>query len=332
MESRAGGAELLNGSCWGPHGTCALHNGTGSGSVYERYPDFYIVLPVIYSVICAAGLTGNTAVIYVILRGPKMKTVTNVFILNLAIADDLFTLVLPINIADHLLRYWPFGEAMCKLIISIDHYNIFSSIYFLTVMSIDRYLVVLATVRSKKLPHRTHRSAKVVSLCVWLLVTLLVLPFTVFAQVYTDPMNRRSCVLGFPKPERVWLQASRIYTLILAFAIPVTTICILYTAMVLRLRGMQLNTNAKALDKAKKKVTLMVFIVLAVCLFCWTPFHVATLVALTTDLQETPLVIGIAYFITSLSYANSCLNPLLYAFLDDSFQKSFKKLLECRAG
>lgn len=331
MESDAG-AELLNRSCSGPHATCEVSNATDPNSMYERYPDFYIVLPVIYSVICAAGLTGNTAVIYVILKAPKMMTVTNVFILNLAIADDLFTLVLPINIADHLLRHWPFGEVMCKLIISIDHYNIFSSIYFLTVMSIDRYLVVLATVRSEKLPRRTYRAAKVVSLCVWVLVTLIVLPFTIFAQVYTDPMNRRSCVLGFPKPERTWLKASRIYTLILAFAIPVTTICILYTMMVYRLRGMQLSSNAKALDKAKKRVTLMVFIVLAVCLFCWTPFHLTTVVALTTDVQETPLVIGIAYFITSLSYANSCLNPFLYAFLDDSFQKSFKKLLDCRAA
>ncbi|KAK2885778.1 hypothetical protein QQF64_020773 [Cirrhinus molitorella] len=296
------------------------------------YADLYVVLPVIYSVICAVGLTGNTAVIYVILKAPKMKTVTNMFILNLAIADDLFTLVLPINIAEHLLHYWPFGEVLCKIILSIDHYNIFSSIYFLTVMSVDRYLVVLSTVRSKRMPYRTYRAAKIVSLCVWLLVILIVMPFTVFAGVYISPddTERKSCVLSFPSPESLWFKASRIYTLILGFAIPVSTICILYTMMLYKLRNMRLNTNAKALDKAKKKVTIMVFIVLAVCLFCWTPFHLSTIVALTTDLRTTPLLIGISYFITSLSYANSCLNPFLYAFLDDSFRKAFKKMLECR--
>ena len=295
------------------------------------YPDFYVILPIIYSVICAVGLTGNTAVIYVILKAPKMKTVTNMFILNLAIADDLFTLVLPINIAEHLLHYWPFGEVLCKVILSIDHYNIFSSIYFLTVMSIDRYLVVLATVRSKRMPYRTYRAAKIISLCVWILVILIVMPFTVFAGVYVNPFDeRKSCVLSFPIPESLWFKASRIYTLILGFAIPVSTICILYTMMLYKLRNMRLNSNAKALDKAKKKVTIMVFIVLAVCLFCWTPFHLSTIVALTTDLRTTPLLIGISYFITSLSYANSCLNPFLYAFLDDSFRKAFKKMLECR--
>ncbi|KAJ8360927.1 hypothetical protein SKAU_G00174520 [Synaphobranchus kaupii] len=296
------------------------------------YQDFYIILPIIYSVICAVGLTGNTAVIYVILKAPKMKTVTNMFILNLAIADDLFTLVLPINIAEHLLHYWPFGETLCKIILSIDHYNIFSSIYFLTVMSVDRYLVVLATVRSKRMPHRTYRAAKTVSVCVWLLVILIVLPFTLFAGIYVSPddVERKSCVLSFPSPESFWFKASRIYTLLLGFAFPVSTICILYTVMLYKLRHMRLNSNAKALDKAKKKVTVMVFIVLAVCLFCWTPFHLSTIVALTTDLTSTPLVIGISYFITSLSYANSCLNPFLYAFLDDNFRKAFKKMLECR--
>ncbi|KAG9330552.1 hypothetical protein JZ751_023902 [Albula glossodonta] len=259
-----------------------------------------------------------------------MKTVTNMFILNLAIADDLFTLVLPINIAEHLLHYWPFGEALCKIILSIDHYNIFSSIYFLTVMSVDRYLVVLATVRSKRMPHRTYRAAKTVSVCVWLLVIVIVMPFTVFAGIYVSPDDpeRKSCVLSFPSPESFWFKASRIYTLLLGFAFPVSTICILYTVMLYKLRNMRLNSNAKALDKAKKKVTVMVFIVLAVCLFCWTPFHLSTIVALTTDLTTTPLVIGISYFITSLSYANSCLNPFLYAFLDDSFRKAFKKMLD----
>ncbi|XP_025905889.1 neuropeptides B/W receptor type 1 [Nothoprocta perdicaria] len=320
----------LNSSCVaGPRGCTEGGDGGLNTSTPQLIPSFYITVPVIYSFICAVGLTGNSAVIYVILKAPKMKTVTNIFILNLAIADELFTLVLPINIADYLLLQWPFGEFMCKLIISIDQYNTFSSIYFLTVMSIDRYLVVMATTKSKKMSYRTYRAAKIVSLCVWSFVTVIILPFTIFAKVHKE-QGRSQCVFVFPHPESVWWKGSRIYTLILGFAIPVSTICILYTAMLYRLRHMRLHSNAKALDKAKRKVTLMVVVILAVCLFCWTPYHLSTVVALTTDIPQTPLVIGISYFITSLSYANSCFNPFLYAFLDDSFRKNFRKLLECR--
>ncbi|XP_057175742.1 G protein-coupled receptor 8 [Triplophysa rosa] len=215
-----------------------------------------------------------------------MKTVTNLFILNLAIADDLLTLVLPINIAEHLLNYWPFGDILCKVILSIDHYNIFSSIFFLAVMSVDRFLVVVSTLRSKRVSHRTYRLAKTVSISIWVLVIIIVMPFTVFAEVCVstdDAERRKSCVLSFPVPESFWFKASRIYTLVLGFVVPVSIICILYSVILYKLRRTRLNSNGRALDKARKRV-VMVFIVLAVCLFCWTPFRLSTVVALTSDL------------------------------------------------
>lgn len=185
--------------------------------------------------VCLLFLTFLTAVIYVILKAPKIKTVTNIFILNLAIADKLFTLVLPINIADYLLLQWPFGEFMCKLIISIDQYNIFSSIYFLTIMSLDHYLVVVATTKPRKMSYRTYQAVKIVSLCIWSFVTVIILPFTVFAEIHKE-QGHSQCVFVFPHPESMWWKGSRIYTFILGFAIPVSTICILYTIMLCRLR------------------------------------------------------------------------------------------------
>lgn len=292
-------------------------------------PSLAVAVPVVYGVICLVGLVGNSAVLYVLLRAPRMRTVTNLFILNLAIADALFTLVLPINIADSLLHRWPFGQLLCKLIVAIDQYNTFSSLYFLTVMSADRYLVVLATTESRQVAGRTYGAARVVSLGVWALVTLLVLPFVVFAQL-DEEQGRPQCVLVFPQPEILWWRVSRLYTLVLGFVIPVTTICVLYTTLLCRLRSIRLDSHAKALGRAKKRVTILVVAIVAVCLLCWTPYHLSTVVALTTDLPQTPLVIAISYFITSLSYANSCFNPFLYAFLDDSFRKSFRQLLACR--
>ncbi|XP_072553338.1 neuropeptides B/W receptor type 2 [Salminus brasiliensis] len=289
--------------------------------------DFSIWLPLVYSLICVVGLAGNTAVICVIARAPRMKSVTNVFILNLAIADDLFALVLPASIAEHVLRRWPFGELACKAVLSIDHYNIFSSVYFVALMSADRYAVVATSLRSKRVARRTRRLARTLSACVWALVVLLVAPYTFFAGVNVSPgEDAPSCVLRLPRPEPFWFAASRIYTLVLSFLLPVSTICVLYGLMLHKLR----RASGKALDRAKRKVTMMVSVVLAVCLLCWTPFHLSTVVALTAELPNTPLLAGVSYFITCLSYANSCLNPFLYAFLDDSFRREFRKMLRFR--
>lgn len=67
-------------------------NGTRhSVTLPEPLPALHVFLPVAYAAICAVRLTGNAATICVILRAPRMKTVTHAFTLNLAIATTLHT-------------------------------------------------------------------------------------------------------------------------------------------------------------------------------------------------------------------------------------------------
>ena len=123
-----------------------------------------IVLSLVYAIECIIGLVGNTLVIYVIMRYAKMKTVTNTYILNLAIADELFLLGMPFMIQTLVTENWPYGTPMCKIIFSIDILNQFTSIYFLTVMSLDRYMAVVHPVTSVN--YRNPRNATIASSCV----------------------------------------------------------------------------------------------------------------------------------------------------------------------
>lgn len=78
-----------------------------------------VVITFIYFMVCAVGLCGNTLVIYVILRYAKMKTVTNIYILNLAVADVLCMMCLPFIALQLALVHWPFGEALCRVIMTV---------------------------------------------------------------------------------------------------------------------------------------------------------------------------------------------------------------------
>ena len=71
-----------------------------------------------------------------------MKTSTNIYIFNLALADALATSTLPFQSAMYLMGTWAFGEVLCKVVIAIDYYNMFTSIFTLTMMSVDRYIAV----------------------------------------------------------------------------------------------------------------------------------------------------------------------------------------------
>lgn len=78
-----------------------------------------VLITLIYFMVCTVGLCGNTLVIYVILRYAKMKTVTNIYILNLAIADVLCMMSLPFIALQLALVHWPFGEALCRVIMTV---------------------------------------------------------------------------------------------------------------------------------------------------------------------------------------------------------------------
>lgn len=82
-----------------------------------------VLITLIYFIVCGVGLCGNTLVIYVILRYAKMKTVTNIYILNLAVADVLCMMSLPFIALQLALVHWPFGEVLCRVIMTVGRYN-----------------------------------------------------------------------------------------------------------------------------------------------------------------------------------------------------------------
>lgn len=113
-----------------------------------------------------------------------MKTATNIYIFNLALADALATSTLPFQSVNYLMGTWPFGNIVCKIVISIDYYNMFTSIFTLTTMSVDRYIAVCHPV--KALDFRTPRNAKIVNVCNWILSSAIGLPVMFMATTKTD--------------------------------------------------------------------------------------------------------------------------------------------------
>ena len=114
---------------------------------------------VLYSLVCLVGLLGNTLVIYVVVRFSKMQTVTNLYIVNLAVADECFLIGIPFLITTMSRQSWPFGNIMCKAYMTTTSINQFTSSIFLTIMSADRYIAVCHPISSPRI--RTPLISKV---------------------------------------------------------------------------------------------------------------------------------------------------------------------------
>ncbi|XP_053707044.1 somatostatin receptor type 5 [Synchiropus splendidus] len=284
-----------------------------------------VLIQLIYIIVCVIGLVGNTLVIHIVLHYSKIESVTNIYILNLAIADELFMLGLPFLAVQNTLQTWPFGSFMCRLVLTVDSINQFTSIFCLTVMSIDRYLAVVHPIYSSK--WRRPKVAKMVNGTVWALSFLVVLPVVIFANIQKPGGH---CNIAWPQPADIWSAAFIIYTSTVGFFCPLLIICLCYLLIVFKVRSSGKKVHATSIKhrKSERKVTRMVVIVVAVFVLCWLPFYalniVNLLVSLPSDYQ------GLCYFVVVLGYANSCANPIVYGFLSDNFKRGFRKAL-CRA-
>lgn len=300
-------------------------NGIGMASSIAEH-----VTMMLYAIICVVGIVGNTLVIYVVLRFAKMKTVTNMYIMNLAIADEMYLIGLPFLITTMVLRHWEFGYAMCKLYMITASVNQFTSSLFLAVMSSDRYLAVCHPVMSVK--YRTPLHAKIVCACVWTISVLVMIPVIMYAR--TDGVGP-TCTVLWPGGQLIQAEkAFVVYSLLLGFAIPVALTMTFYVMVLQRLKTVGPRKKSKEKKKSHRRVTKMVLTVITVYVLCWLPYWA---LQISLALGKAPsrisaLCIAMTTFVYALAYANSAVNPILYAFLSENFKKSFIKAFKCAAG
>lgn len=230
MEGFNWSSEDTGGDALPPHD----YHGPNNSSELSEPMSFDVVTAIVYSVVFFIGLVGNTLTIYVVLRYVKMKTVTNIYILNLALADELYILGIPFLGTNSVISYWPYGNFFCKVCITADAMSQFASTYCLTVMSIDRYLAVVHPVRSAK--WRKPRVAKFFSALVWVVSFLIVLPVTIYSGVQEE-IN--SCNITWPEPQELWALAFILYTAILSFFGPLVVICLCYLLILIRVRTLK---------------------------------------------------------------------------------------------
>ncbi|XP_077412740.1 somatostatin receptor type 5-like isoform X2 [Vanacampus margaritifer] len=256
---------------------------------------FRMVTAVVYSVVFIVGLLGNSLAIFVVIRYTKMKTVTNMYILNLAVADELYILGIPFLATNSVLYYWPYGDFFCKVCMTADAMSQFMSTFCLTVMSIDRYLAVVHPIRSA-----TWRRPQ-------------------------EGLN--TCNITWPEMQNWWSVVFILYTSILGFFGPLFVISICYLLIVIKVRSAGVRAGVTKRRKSERKVTRMVVIIVLVFVLCWMPFFTTNIVNLVHIIPENNATAAVYFFLVTLTYVNSCANPILYGFLSDNFRQSFQKVL-----
>ncbi|XP_077989238.1 somatostatin receptor type 4-like [Glandiceps talaboti] len=287
-------------------------------SIYARRQElpqwvFLHLTPMINCLVCITGLVGNGVVIYVLMRYATPKTVPNIYILNLAAADFLILLGLPFVTYNQRTRRWIFGDAMCKIVMGLDGMNMFTGIFTLTAMGVDRYLAIVHAVWSKS--HRTLNSARAICVFLWILSIASTMPLWLYAETQTFG-NDTVCNIGVMPP--AVQQTFLFYSFALGFAFPIIIILMCYTSILVFLARCAKRTDSRKRSRLGK-VGILVLLAVALFIVCWLPFWVGQLLVLFGDSSFSVQVVY--YFSFSLQYANCCLNPLIYTYVRQDFRK-----------
>jgi 7 transmembrane receptor (rhodopsin family) len=130
-----------------------------------------IFVATIFGLISFIGVIGNALVIYVILSKRQMRTVTNILLLNLAIADLCFVLIVPPMTAYTIIHdsKWWLGLVACKLMHYVTNVSGYVTVYTLVLVSAVRYMTVVHGVTTARL--RTIRNVVIMIVTIW--VTML---------------------------------------------------------------------------------------------------------------------------------------------------------------
>lgn len=301
-------------------------------------------------VLIVSTLLGNTLVCLAVIKFRHLRSkVTNFFVISLAVSD-LFVavLVMPWKAMSEVAGCWLFGD-FCETWIAFDIMCSTASILNLCIISLDRYWAISSPFRYER--KMTHRVAFIMISVAWTLSILISfipvqLSWHKVEDEYAVEINDCSATLN---------KTYAIASSLISFYIPVAIMIGTYTR-IFRIAQMQIrrissleravdhaqnhpqvpdcaNENSlKTTFKKETKVLKTLSIIMGVFVFCWLPFFVLNCIVPFCDMDdqsESPCVSDTTFNIfVWFGWANSSLNPVIYAFNAD-FRRAFSTILGC---
>lgn len=265
--------------------------------------------------------------IWVFLFRTKEKHPSSIYMANLALADLLFVIWVPLKIAYHFNgNNWIYGEGLCKILVAFFYGNMYCSIAFIACISVQRYRAVVQPLGWQQ----SSNCAVAVSVTVWVVVWLITIPLYLYDQeVRVANLDILTCH-DVTKPSQKKTAAGYFLTMgILGFVVPVVVCIISYVLMLKALRNSMANP---AIAKKRRKAVVLIITVLVMFIVCFTPSNVMLMVHYILLLGEADNSLY-GFYITTLCLAslNSCFDPFIYYFISEDFRAHVKNTFLCRS-
>nr|CAI9700140.1 unnamed protein product [Rangifer tarandus platyrhynchus] len=279
------------------------------------------LLPPLYSVVFVIGLIGNILVVLVLMQYKRLRSMTSIYLLNLAISDLIFLFTLPFWIDYKVKDDWVFGNAMCKLLSGFYFMGLYSEIFFIILLTIDRYLAIVHAVFA--LQARTVTFGIITSIVVWALAILASVPGFILSSI-PDAISHKVFPSGCDYAELEWFLAS-VYQHNIIFLLSVGVILFCYVEI--------LRTLFRSRSKRRHRTVRLIFTIVAAYFLSWAPYNLILFLQTLLKLGviqscEVSQQLDYALLICrNIAFSHCCFNPVLYVFVGVKFRRHLKSLL-----
>ncbi|XP_054639047.1 galanin receptor type 1 isoform X2 [Dunckerocampus dactyliophorus] len=265
-----------------------------------------VITLLVFGLIFVLGVLGNSIVITVLAKSKpgKPRSTTNIFILNLSIADLSYLIFcIPFQSTIYMMPTWVLGAFICKFIHYFFTVSMLVSIFTLSAMSVDRYVAIVHSRKSSTIRVAKHAFIGVV--IIWILSLTMAAPIMYYQNIFHGGENLTFCWEVWPDQNQKKVYV--VCTFVFGYVLPLLLISFCYS-----------------------KTAQTVLVVVVVFCLSWLPHHVVHLWAEfgTFPLNQASFVLRVVAH--CLAYSNSSVNPVIYAFLSENFRKAYKQVFKCQ--
>ncbi|CAI9586677.1 unnamed protein product, partial [Staurois parvus] len=279
-----------------------------------------IFLPIMYGCIFVIGLAGNGLVMLRYVCFNRLKTGTDYYMLNLALADMVFLFTLPFWAASTV-QTWIFGNDMCKVIFCLYKMSFFSGMFILMSVSIERYFVIVLATSAHRHRSRTVLISKLSSALIWVVAFFLSIPELIYSGVNTINGEKTCDIIS---AELQSLNAGlKISQMVIGFLMPLIIMVFCYSMIIMTLLHVRNFEKYKAI-----KVIIAIVIVFLVFQLPYNSVSLIKTFDNSTDCKISK-TIDIADYVTyTLACFRCCLNPFLYVIIGVKFRNDLCKFFQ----
>ncbi|XP_017342160.2 chemokine XC receptor 1 [Ictalurus punctatus] len=279
-----------------------------------------IVVPLFLSVVVVLSLVGNILVLVILALYENLKSLTNIFILNLALSDLLFTFGLPFW-ACYYIWGWTLGDAACKTVNFFFYAGFYSSIVFLVLMTVQRYMAVVHPLSDWE----RGQGFALIPIVAWVMSIAVALPAPIYSSVVPDPANATQLYCEYNSTEGYFtVTYEQNWFFVCAFLI--MGFC--YVRI--------LQTVFKTRTKKRHRTIRLIFCIVVTFFLGWAPYNLVIFLHTFTHHQieffticEVTHHLDYAEYVSKLlAFSHCCLNPVFYVFVGVKFRNHLKEILQ----